>query len=68
VHEHPDAGHDADAVAIVRFLFGGGKTPYCAALADANGDGATEIADAVFLLRYLFQGGAAPAPARVDCR
>ena len=50
----------ADAIAILDFLFGGGRVLRCAKAADANDDGAVQITDAVFLLGHLFSGTAAP--------
>lgn len=50
----------ADAIAILDFLFGGGRVLRCAKAADANDDGAVQITDAVFLLGHLFSGTATP--------
>ncbi|HNR98244.1 MAG TPA: hypothetical protein PKX48_05090 [Planctomycetota bacterium] len=52
----------ADAVAILQYLFAGGKPPVCAKAADANDDDAINIADAVKILGFLFSGQAMAAP------
>ncbi len=58
----------ADAVAILRALFGGGSKlaliEACQASADVNDDGQLTVSDASYALAYLFRAGAAiPAPA-----
>ena len=52
----------ADAVALLQYLFAGGKPPVCAKAADANDDDAVNIADAVKILGFLFSGQAMTAP------
>ena len=52
----------ADAVALLQYLFAGGKPPACAKAADANDDNALNIADAVKILGFLFSGQAMTAP------
>lgn len=51
----------ADAVSILSYLFGGGKTLPCDDAADANNDASLDIADAIKVLGYLF-GGSGPLP------
>ncbi len=58
----------ADAVAILRALFGGGTKlaliEACPASADVNDDGELNVSDASYALAYLFRAGAGiPAPA-----
>ena len=52
----------ADAVALLQYLFAGGKPPICAKAADTNDDNALNIADAVKILGYLFSGQPMLAP------
>jgi hypothetical protein len=53
----------ADAVAMLSYLFGNGRTPRCLDAADANDDGAIDVADPIKLLRHLFaSGGPLPEP------
>ena len=51
----------ADPVAVLGFLFQGGKAPVCADAADLDGNGELNINDPVFGLNFLFLGGPAPA-------
>ncbi len=60
----------ADAVAIVRTIFGVGSKialiEACQASADVNDDGELNVSDVTFVLAYLFQAGRViPAPAGV---
>ncbi len=52
----------ADAVALLQYLFAGGKPPLCAKAADTNDDDAINIADAVKILGFLFSGQSMTAP------
>jgi hypothetical protein len=62
-----EGGRDiSDPIAILNFLFLGGRAIDCLDAADANDDGAANIADGVFLLGFLFLGGPAP-PEPWDC-
>ena len=49
-----------DPIALLSFLFRGGRGPSCLDAADANDDGALNLTDAVYLLLYIFGGGAPP--------
>ena len=57
----------ADAIAILAFLFAGGKAPKCPDAADTNDDGSLNIADAVGTLSYLFAGTTMPDPGALNC-
>jgi len=58
----------SDAIAWLRFQFGGGKLGYdCNEALDVNDDGSLNVADAVYLLRYLFVSGDPPAAPFPDC-
>jgi hypothetical protein len=50
----------SDAIAILNWLFLGGKELRCVDAADVNDDGAVDISDGVALLSFLFLGGHAP--------
>jgi Bacteriophage tail sheath protein len=69
----------SDPVAVLGFLFQGGKAPACAGAADLDGNGGLDINDPVFGLNFLFLGGPAPAepfqacgidprPGALDCQ
>jgi hypothetical protein len=56
----------ADAVLILRHLFGGGESPSCLDAADADDSGTLDLTDSIHLLGVLFQGfGALPYPGGV---
>ena len=50
----------SDAIAILSWLFLGGKELWCVDAADVNDDGAVDISDGVVLLSFLFLGGKDP--------
>ncbi|MEM7263778.1 MAG: hypothetical protein AAF488_17450, partial [Planctomycetota bacterium] len=54
-----------DAIYLLSFLFLGGPPPPCAAAADTDATGGTNLTDAVYVLTFLFLGGAAP-PTWID--
>jgi len=54
-----------DPIALLGFLFLGGRRPPCLEACDADNDGRLLIADAVLLLLHLFQGGPPPRPPAV---
>lgn len=63
-----DGGVDiSDASFMLNWLFLGGATPNCVAIANTNGDHAADISDASYLLNFLFLGGPPPAPPYPDC-
>ena len=47
----------SDAVALVAYVFAGGKPPSSFKAADTNGDGHINISDAVTVIIYIFGGG-----------
>jgi hypothetical protein len=66
-----DGGYDlSDPVALLNYLFLGGKAPPCAnhseldaaniALLDVNGSAAIDLSDAIYALSFLFLGGPRP--------
>lgn len=57
----------SDAVALLNWLFLGGKTPGCAEQADINGNGEISLADAVYELQGEFAGGAPPPSPFPEC-
>jgi len=58
----------ADAIGMLRWLFGGAAEPDCEDSSDANDDGALDIGDSTYLLLYFFRGGAnPPAPFLPTC-
>ena len=57
-----DGGIDmSDAVFVLQWLFGKGRTPTCMDAADANDDGVLDLSDGVAILQWRF-GGGAPLP------
>ncbi|OLE70212.1 MAG: hypothetical protein AUI36_04030 [Cyanobacteria bacterium 13_1_40CM_2_61_4] len=50
----------SDAVAILSYLFLGGKAPVCLDAADVNDNGNVDLSDSIFLLGHLFLGTPAP--------
>ncbi len=53
----------ADPIALLGYLFGGRKAPYCLDSGDANDDGAVDLSDATRMLMSLFgDGGPLPPP------
>jgi DNA-binding beta-propeller fold protein YncE len=50
-----------DAIAILSYLFIGGRKPACLDAADTNDDGIVNITDPIALLGYLFLSSTAPA-------
>jgi len=52
----------SDAVAILDFLFKGGKRLYCLDAADSNDDGEADLSDVIHLLGSLFRGTEDPKP------
>lgn len=57
----------SDAVALLNWLFLGGKQPGCDEQADINGSGEISLADAVYELQWEFAGGAPPPAPFPDC-
>ncbi len=57
----------ADAVVILRRLFGIDPPGSCDAAEDADGDGVKDLGDAVRLLTYLFSGGIPPGAPFPQC-
>jgi glycoprotein endo-alpha-1,2-mannosidase len=58
----------SDPIALLEYLFLGGRLLDCLEACDTNDDGAADISDAVYLLGHLFLGGPAPdAPAFPSC-
>jgi mono/diheme cytochrome c family protein len=60
-----DANNDsrldiADGIAVLQFLFLGGRAPPCSPVADANDSGMVDITDGIFILQHLFLGGPTP--------
>jgi hypothetical protein len=51
----------SDAVAILSFLFLGGRAPSCMDAADTDDTERIDLADAIGLLSFLFLGGNQPA-------
>jgi hypothetical protein len=51
----------SDAIAVLSYLFIGGKKPSCPDTADVTDDGIVNITDPIALLGYLFLSGKAPA-------
>ncbi len=58
---------NADAVATLLYLFGGGAEPSCLSSADTDDTGGLELTDAVFLLNFLFAAGSEPPPPFGQC-
>ena len=56
-----------DAIAILEYVFLGGRPPACPGAANTNGDRYFDIADAVYLLNFIFYGGRAPPAPDPDC-
>jgi hypothetical protein len=52
----------SDAIAVLSYLFLGGRKPACAEAGDANDSGSLELSDAIYLLNHLYLGGAPPRP------
>ena len=50
-----------DAIALLGYLFTGGREPACLDAADSDDSGELDITDAIAVLGYLFTGGRAPA-------
>ncbi len=50
----------ADAIYILRYVFGLGPAPEPQAAGDATCDGGVTVADAVYLINYIFKGGPPP--------
>ena len=57
----------ADAVVVLRRLFGIDAPGTCLAAEDADGDGVTDIGDAIRIVTYLFSGGIAPGAPFPGC-
>lgn len=76
-HEEPfrrgDCNDDSradlsDCIAILNFLFLGGRPPLCADACDSNNDNTLNISDPLGILNFLFGGGdPLPAPGSADC-
>jgi hypothetical protein len=49
-----------DSIALLNFLFLGGKRPPCEAVANATASDGVDLSDAVYVLAYLFLGGPPP--------
>lgn len=56
----------SDAVFILQYLFGGGRTPTCVDAADTNDNGVVDLSDPIFMLNFLFQGQASIKPPYPD--
>jgi hypothetical protein len=52
----------SDSIALLNYLFAGGRKSLCADACDSNGDDALDISDPVYLLFHLFNGGPPPPP------
>ncbi len=50
----------ADAVYILKYVFGQGPAPVPTAAGDANCDNGVTVGDAVYLINYIFKGGPPP--------
>jgi len=50
----------SDPIAVIGYLFLGGRKPGCLEAADAQNDGQVDIADAIYLLSFLFLSGPPP--------
>ena len=50
----------SDAIAILGWLFLGGRVPRCEDAADTNDSGRVDLSDGVYLLGHLFLGGPEP--------
>ncbi|MCH9031482.1 MAG: immune inhibitor A [candidate division Zixibacteria bacterium] len=50
----------ADAIFIVKYVFGGGEAPIPVEAGDADGGGDVNIGDAIWLVKYVFADGANP--------
>jgi hypothetical protein len=56
-----------DAIAVLGFLFLGGREPACLDAADADDSGTLEITDPLRILVHLFLGGRSPQPPFEAC-
>jgi hypothetical protein len=51
----------SDAIAVLSYLFLGGREPACQEAGDVNDSGALELSDAIYLLNHLYLGATQPA-------
>jgi hypothetical protein len=56
-----------DGIALLNFLFLGGKKPGCLEACNADDDGQLNITDGIAILNFLFLGGRAPEPPYPGC-